>query len=345
MKSAARDRVGAVVIGRNEGDRLARALEAAAHSVSRVVYVDSDSSDGSRERAAALGATVIHLDAPPFTPSRGRQVGLEALLEVQPDLEFVQFIDGDCILDPDWVGRAVQHLEAQHEAAAVFGRRREERTEESLYSRLMDVDWEHAPGWASHFGGDCLVRASALQAAGGWSGTTINAEDVDLSFRLRAGGWKLLRVSDPMTLHDVRMHHFGEYWRRALRAGYGYAEVGWRHRGGAGRLLLRRMASALLYGALLPVVFVAGLPLAPLVSVAVALVYLRLGLVLYRFARRRHASRATALAYAALNVACKPAACAGAMRFVIDRLQGRTRPRDALIVYRDRGAGGDASRP
>lgn len=323
------------MIGRNEGDRLVRALEAAARSVSRVYYVDSDSSDGSRERAAALAATVLHLDSPPFTPSRGRQAGLEALLEGQPDLEFVQFIDGDCLLDPDWVERAVRTLDTHREVAAVFGRRREERTEHSLYSRLMDVDWQHAPGSASHFGGDCLVRAGALRSVGGWSGATINAEDVDLSFRLRAAGWQLLRVSDPMTLHDVRMHHFGEYWRRAIRAGYGYAEVGWRHRAGAGRLLLRRMASALLYGALLPGVLVAGVFWSPLVALGIALVYLRLGAVLYLFARRRGASRTTALAYAALNVACKPAACSGAIRFAIDRLQGRSSPRDALIVYRD----------
>ena len=48
-------KIGAVVIGRNEGQRLIRCLESMKHEVARVVYVDSGSTDGSVENALALG--------------------------------------------------------------------------------------------------------------------------------------------------------------------------------------------------------------------------------------------------------------------------------------------------
>src|SRR5689334_3570543 len=75
-------RVGAVVIGRNEGDRLARCLDSlTAHpgqesrgtriGRSSVIYVDSASTDGSVELARGRGVETIELDLSiPFTAAR-----------------------------------------------------------------------------------------------------------------------------------------------------------------------------------------------------------------------------------------------------------------------------------
>jgi glycosyltransferase involved in cell wall biosynthesis len=331
-----RDRVGVVVIGRNEGERLACAVAAALEQAAIVVYVDSNSDDGSRDRAAALGAEVVHLTAGPYTPSRGRQEGFEHLTRLRPDLPYVQFIDGDCLLAPGWIATARAYLDAHPDVVAVFGRRREERTAESLYSRLMDVDWDQPPGEAPNFGGDALVRCAAVAAAGGWSATTINAEDIDLSFRIRAAtGGRIVRLADEMTRHDVRMSRFAQYWRRAVRAGYGYAEVGWRFRHGPGRMLLKRMASSWLYAAVLPAVAVVGLWVWWPLAVVVGLVYLRTLGKLFARARRRGADRRTAAAYAALNLVCKAASAWGSLLYLRDRLSGGP-TRDNLIVYRSR---------
>jgi glycosyltransferase involved in cell wall biosynthesis len=326
-------RVGGVVIGKNEGPRLVRALEAVVGQFATTVYVDSNSTDGSREAAEQTGAVVVHLTSGPYTPSRGRQTGLEELLRRNSAIEYVQFIDGDCLLQPGWLETAIAYLDQHAKVGAVFGRRREEKLE-NFYSRLMDVDWNHPPGEVPNFGGDTLVRTGAITEAGGWSPTTINAEDIDVSFRIREKGWTIVRLAAEMTLHDARMTRFGEYWRRSVRAGYGYVEVGLRYRHGPGKMLLRRAASSGFYVLVLPSVALAGaLTFWPVVLVPAAL-YTRVFVGMTRFARKRGATLGTSMAYAGLNIVCKAASFAGALQSLADKFQGRGTPRDDLIVYR-----------
>jgi cellulose synthase/poly-beta-1,6-N-acetylglucosamine synthase-like glycosyltransferase len=337
---SSKTRVGIVLIGRNEAQRLGRVVGAACEQADCVVYVDSNSTDNSRELAASLGASVVHLTSGPYTPSRGRQVGFEEILRQNPDLPYVQFVDGDCVLAPGWIERAYQYIEANPRVGAVFGRRREENCAESFYSRLMDIDWDHPAGDVANFGGDSLIRAAAVRQAGGWSANTINAEDIDLSFRVRAQGWTIVRLAEEMTRHDVRMTLFAEYWRRSVRAGYGFAEVGWRYRHGPGKLLLRRMASAVLYGFLLPILAVVFAFVWWPISALIALLYARSLVVMTLWSRRRGASWRTSLAYADLNMVCKVAAFLGVARYLRDRAVGKAQPSDHLIVYRQPAAAG-----
>ena len=57
------NQVGVVVIGRNEGARLTRRLASVQKYLPAVVYVDSDSSDGSQALAGSLGFQPLELDA------------------------------------------------------------------------------------------------------------------------------------------------------------------------------------------------------------------------------------------------------------------------------------------
>ena len=65
--------IGAVVIGRNEGDRLVRCLASVKDQVEHIVYVDSGSTDDSLANARAIGTEVVELDlSTPFTAARAR---------------------------------------------------------------------------------------------------------------------------------------------------------------------------------------------------------------------------------------------------------------------------------
>ena len=75
------------------------------------------------------------------------------------------------------------------------------------------------------FGGDALVRTEALRAVSGYNSTLIAGEEPDMCRRMRALGYRIIHIDAPMTLHDLDMHHFRQYWRRSFRTGYAYAQI------------------------------------------------------------------------------------------------------------------------
>jgi len=222
-KSANSARVDAVVIGRNEGARLTDCIQSLQGQVRRIVYVDSGSTDGSVESAATLGAEVIELDmATPFTAARARNAGLKALASQPPD--FVQFIDGDCLLQDGWMARAIGFLDDNLRAAVVCGRRRERFPEASVYNALCDAEWDTPVGETRACGGDALMRYNPVAAVGGFREDLIAGEEPELCLRLRGQGWTIWRIDAEMTLHDAAILRFGQWWRRVERSGYAFAE-------------------------------------------------------------------------------------------------------------------------
>lgn len=261
----------AVVIGRNEGDRLRRALEALRGQVAQMVYVDSGSDDGSPEVARELGAEVVTLDMrQPFTAARARNAGLAALGE---NIAFVQFLDGDCILREGWLAQALAHLHAYPDVAVVCGRRREERPGASIYNRLIDREWDTPVGEAHACGGDALMRRAALDAVGGYRAEMIAGEEPELCQRLRRAGWRIWRLDAEMTWHDAQITRFAQWWRRSLRAGHAFAEGAALHGRGPDRHWVAETRRALLWGAVLPAVILLLALLWPAAALVLALAY------------------------------------------------------------------------
>ena len=246
----------AVAIGRNEGQRLVRCLDSLlAAGFRQIVYVDSGSTDGSIAEARARGVTVVRLDMDrPFTAARARNAGVAALEDGGGNggAEFIQFIDGDCILDPGWLPRATRFLADTPCAAVACGRLREVAPEASLYNRLIDHEWNTPLGEARACGGIALFRASAFHAAGGFNPDLIAGEEPELCLRLRRAGWQIWRLDAEMARHDAAMHRFGQWWRRARRAGYSYALGAALHGRGPERHNVAQTRRALIWGLGIP---------------------------------------------------------------------------------------------
>ena len=320
-----------VVIGRNEGERLRRCLRSVAGQA-RVVYVDSGSTDGSIAAAREAGAEVVALDLSiPFTAARARNAGRAAL---GPGAELVQFVDGDCQVQPGWLARARAALLADPGLAAVFGRRREVRPEASVYNWLCDVEWAVPPGPVSQFGGDAMLRAAALDAAGGYPEEMIAGEEPDLSMRLGARGWRIECLSAEMTLHDAAMTRFSQWWRRAERSGHAYAELDARHPG----VWRRRVRAALFWGLAVPagalglaaMALTARQPWCAVAAGVVALLPLaQLARIGWREARLRPAR--DAFTWALFLQLDKPPHALGIVRYHWARWRGR---RTRLIEYK-----------
>lgn len=237
--------IGVIAIGRNEGERLRRCLASLVGRGWPVVYVDSASTDGSPALARQMGAEVVDLDmSVPFSAARARNEGFARLLAVAPGVGYVQMVDGDCEVVPGWVERARQELDARPDAAVVCGRRRERFPEASVYNRLADVEWDTPIGEAKSCGGDAMFRVAAFQQAGGYDNTVVAGEEPELCQRLRAAGWKVYRVDAEMTIHDSAILHFRQWWKRAVRTGYGAMDVVTRFRQGKDGLFVKQVRSA-----------------------------------------------------------------------------------------------------
>jgi len=103
-------------------------------------------------------------------------------------------VDGDCEVLPGWMERARECLVAHPEAGVVCGRRRERYPDASIYNRLCDMEWNQPSGEVKACGGDAMIRAAAFEAAGGYDERMIAGEEAEMCLRLRASGWKVLRL-------------------------------------------------------------------------------------------------------------------------------------------------------
>ena len=321
-------RIGVVLIGRNEGERLIAALRSVSGRADAIVYVDSGSTDRSVEAAEAMGAATVRLDmSTPFTAARARNAGFATLLKRDPAVDFVQFIDGDCELDRGWIDVAAAFLESHPDVALVCGRRRERFPQRSIYNKLCDMEWDTPVGETRESGGDFLVRREAFSAVAGFTEHLIAGEEPELCARLRRAGWKIWRLDAEMTVHDADILRFRQWWRRAVRSGFAYASLRHLHGAGPDRHSQRNVKSALIWGAALPAAIVAA-ALAYPPAAAAAVIYplqaARIGL------RQKHQG-ADRFLYGAFVVLGKFAEAVGIGKFAYARLRGRDQP---LIEYK-----------
>ncbi|WP_319544283.1 glycosyltransferase [Ruegeria conchae] len=262
--------IGLVLIGRNEGERLVRCLASVPDEVSAVVYVDSNSSDDSVQQARNVGAHVVELDlSRPFTAARARNAGYAALKAMGVPLDFVQFVDGDCAIVDGWVAAASEALVADPGLGIVTGWRAEIHPDTSVYNALCDFEWHRPAGSILTCGGDMMVRVPAFDGVGGFDDTVIAAEDDEFCVRIRKAGWKIERLPLDMTRHDAAMMRFSQWWKRAVRTGHGFAQVGDLH----ADYFTRERKRAWFYGAVLPAVAAIGLFVSVWIVLAVLGIY------------------------------------------------------------------------
>jgi GT2 family glycosyltransferase len=318
-------RVGVVAIGRNEGERLRRCLLSLDPRAQPIVYVDSGSTDGSAEMARSLGVEVVALDlTQPFTAARARNCGFERLQQLDADLEFVQFVDGDCEVADGWLAQAAAYLAVNPKAAVVCGRRRERHPENSVFNRLCDIEWDTPIGEARASGGDAMMRVAAVSQVGGYDPTVIAAEDDEICLRLRRAGWKIMRIDAEMTSHDAAIVRFRQWWKRAMRAGYAYTLGAAMHGGPPERHFVRERRRLVVWGFLVPLVLLAAAWPTFGLSLLGFLLYPLQVYRIYRRTRRRTARRSDALAFGVSCILSKFPEFVGFCKYQLTRRRGRS---------------------
>ncbi len=306
-------KTGIVVIGRNEGQRLVACLHSLRHGMHPVVYVDSGSSDNSLYQADSLGADAIALDMSiPFTAARARNAGFRRLNEKWPSLQFVQFVDGDCIVVDGWLAAAELFLLDKSEFAVTCGRLKEVHPDATVYNQLCDIEWESPAGESIQCGGVAMMRISAFTDVGGFNEQLIAGEEPELCLRLREKGWRIWRLQNPMALHDADIKRFGQWWKRMLRGGFAYGAVFMLHINSGKKIWFTELIRAIFWGLTLPLAI---LTLSALHTSWAAL-FLVYPLQVIRIATRRGASNLVSWQYAVFMTIGKFAEAAGILKFL-----------------------------
>jgi glycosyltransferase involved in cell wall biosynthesis len=322
-------RTGIVIIGRNEGQRLVRCFESLREQQSPAVYVDSGSTDASVQEAGSRGMEVVVLDMSiPFTAARARNAGFRRLLQLDPDLDAVQFFDGDCEVAPGWVAAAAAFLATRPEVGVVFGIQKERNPHRSIYNTLIDIEWDTPRGCALSSTGNMMCRRELFARLGGFREALIAGEDPEFCLRVRQSGALVWHLDVPMVLHDAEMSRFGQWWRRAKRGGYAFAEGAALHGSTAERHFVRETRSIFIWGLLIPFLLLGSVLLITPWAAFLVLVY---PLQIARIAPRGNRSIRDNLLHAAFVVLAKFPEAAGGIKYYLDRaLRGPQR----LIEYK-----------
>lgn len=251
------DRLGVVVIGRNEAVRLKKTLQAVIKAGVPLIYVDSQSKDNSVELARSLNVEVLVLSKDKaINASRARNEGARALITKFPTLRYLQFLDGDTTLDTEWLDAAFIHMEASPSVGFVSGQLREKDRDDNVYRRLCDMEWR----WEAtenaepcRLGGMGVMRLTAYLSSGGYDESLIAGADPELYSRLAKADWALHVLQDAMGIHDSGMQSFQQWWTRNLKSGFGFAN------GQSSGAWGKERRSAILWGGSLPMATIVGM--------------------------------------------------------------------------------------
>lgn len=157
-----------------------------------------------------------------------------------------------------------------------------------MYNRMCDAEWNTPIGNADACGGDALMRWDTLQAVEGFDGRLIAGEEPEMCLRMRRKGWQIWRLNAEMTLHDVAMTRFSQFWKRSQRAGFAAAQGADTYGAGPERYRVASVRRAIFWGGLLPLAIIISLIALGSIGGLLALAY---PLQVLRLARREGGSR------------------------------------------------------
>jgi glycosyltransferase involved in cell wall biosynthesis len=190
--------ISVIVPAFNAGEYLQRSLAAIFASQGpsyECILVDDGSTDDSGSIARQLGARVIHLSEGPLGPAHARNRGAEA---ARGSLIF--FVDADVVLAPGALRRVVTLFQERTDVAAVFGSYDDRPAAPGVISRYRNLlhHFVHQNGnrEASTFWAGCgAIRRSVFEKSGGFDEQRFSRpsiEDIELGYRLRKGGYRIL---------------------------------------------------------------------------------------------------------------------------------------------------------
>ena len=177
---------------------------------------------GSRDRTLAI-ATSYPIQVVQLEPGIRPSCGIGPQLGFQYSREpFICLMDGDMLLDPDFLPEALAYLDSNPRVAGVTGHV-EEMNDTSLeyIRRGRRASPESRIGAIDRMNGGGLYRRAAIEQAGYLSDRNLHGyEEFDLGLRLRARGWSLHRLDRRFVRHFGHAINAYSLLLRRWKSGY-----------------------------------------------------------------------------------------------------------------------------
>lgn len=185
-----------------------------------VLIVDAGSRDGTQEivRRFAREHPEVRLLEHAGRRGASRNAGARAATG-----DFLAFIDGDCIANPNWLRRLRQHA---HPKRVLAG-----RTVTMGYwafERLQRVELEHRGQDVTYPSCNLLYPTGAFLSIGGFDERFVTAEDIDLNFRAVEHGLAIQYEAGALVYHRARDSAMG-FLSQAFWNGYGRKQLTLKH--------------------------------------------------------------------------------------------------------------------
>jgi len=209
--------VSVVVIGLNEAKHLDdcfKAIIASNYSGEEIelIYVDSGSADQSVAIAREYTSSV-YIESNLPTAARNRNRGL-----IESKYDIVHFIDGDIVIEPDYLRFAVEKL-LEGNFQCVFGRL-EERNTCGLGKILLHDYNNRKPGLIDSPGAGGTFLKRVLIDVNGWDERIPRGEETELGERFRGAGYKIWFLDNNMGIHNHGDINLIQFFKRQIAEGF-----------------------------------------------------------------------------------------------------------------------------
>lgn len=180
----------------NEEKRIGAAIESVIAALAdidgEIIVADSGSRDRTVEIAARYPVIVAQIEAPAKAScGLGPQLGYQ-----YSKGEFICLMDGDMLLDRDFLPAALDYLARHPRVAGVSGHVNEVNLDNLEFTRRVQRNApENRSGVLDRLNGGGVYRRIAIEEAGYFSDRNLHGyEEFDLGQRLRMRGWTLYRL-------------------------------------------------------------------------------------------------------------------------------------------------------
>lgn len=225
---------------RRIADAIASALDAASAWGGEVILADSGSTDRTVEIARRFPVTIARLvDPSDRSPGAGAQLAFQGATG-----EYFYLLDGDMVLDREFIASGIGFLDTNPRYAGVGGIVVERNTANHQF-RINQLAGERGGHRASddvdRLDGGGLYRTSAIRSVGYFADRNLKAfEELELGIRLREAGWKLARFEVRAADHYGHQADSYQLLLRRMKSGY-MSAVGQVVRGALGAAHGRRL--------------------------------------------------------------------------------------------------------